>query len=179
MERLPLSFLDKALTVTERIAFGNLRRFGLREPATGAATRLLGEGVAPAIDNGFVAALKAGRASIVPEVAALQDRAVRLADGHLVEPDVVICATGYRTGLETLLRHLDVLDERGVPRVPGGEQDPRYPGLWFIGMQPDLGGMFRVAAKESGKIASAISEQFRGAVTTKPRRAFSAAMTRG
>jgi cation diffusion facilitator CzcD-associated flavoprotein CzcO len=167
MEPLPLWVLDQALAVTERMAFGNLQRFGLREPAVGAATRLLTEGVAPAIDNGFVAALKAGRASIVPEIEAFRGGAVRLVDGRLIEPDVVICATGYRTGLEALIGDLDVLDERGVPRVSGDRHDPRYPGLWFAGMVPDLGGMFRVASKESEKIATAIRAQIGDVVPLK------------
>jgi cation diffusion facilitator CzcD-associated flavoprotein CzcO len=159
MEKLPPWVVDKALAVTERIAFGKLARFGLRKHADGAATRLLREGVAPAIDNGFIAALKAGRASIVPEIASFQNRTVQLANGQVVEPDVVICATGYRTGLETLLGDLDVLDARGVPRFHGDKQDPRYPGLWFIGMLPELAGMFRAASKESEKIAVAIGGQ--------------------
>ena len=35
-----------------------------------------------------------------------------------MEPDAVIAATGYRSGLEPLVGHLGVLDAHGVPRVP-------------------------------------------------------------
>ena len=44
-------------------------------------------------------------------------RASSSCDGSRVEPDVVICATGYSRVLEPLVGHLGVLDEREVPRV--------------------------------------------------------------
>jgi hypothetical protein len=46
---------------------------------------------------------------------------------------VVIAATGYTTGLEPLVGHLDVLDERGVPLIHGGPAAAA--GLRFIGYQ--------------------------------------------
>ena len=45
-----------------------------------------------------------------------------LTDGTRVEADAIIAATGYRRGLEPLVGHLGVLDERGLPRVHGGDR---------------------------------------------------------
>lgn len=163
MEALPAGVVDTMLACTERLAFGRLRRFGLTRHPAGAATRLLTEGIAPAIDNGFVKALKAGRFSVVPEITGFEDRFARFADGSTADPDVVICATGYRTGLETMLGGLGVVDDRGVPYVGDGEADPRHPGLWFIGMRPPLSGMFRAASKASRRIAEAIDREARTA----------------
>jgi putative flavoprotein involved in K+ transport len=47
---------------------------------------------------------------------------VLLADGSRVQPDVVIAATGYRRGLEPLVGHLGMLDDKGTPLVTGGRQ---------------------------------------------------------
>lgn len=146
-EPLPVWMADGMLNLTERIAFGNLRRWGLRKHPDGGATRLLRDGVAPAIDNGFIAGLKAGRTTVAPEIKRFTDREVELSDGRKLQPDVVICATGYRTGLDTLVGYLGILDDLGNPQIHGNGQDPRYPGLWFIGMQPRLVGMFQAATR--------------------------------
>ena len=59
---------------------------------------------------------------------------VVLADQTRLQPDVVIAATGYTTGLEPLVGHLGVLDPRGVPLIHGGPA--AAPGLRFIGYEP-------------------------------------------
>ena len=156
LERLPVKTADWMLALTERIAFGNLRHLGLSRHVDGGASRLLGEGTAPAIDNGFISALAGGRAEIVPPLEAFRADYVRLADGRMIDPDVVICATGYRPGLEPMLGHLDVLDERGFPKLEGAEQDSRYPGLWFSGMRPKLSGFFLAARRNAAAIAAAV-----------------------
>lgn len=51
-----------------------------------------------------------------------------------LHPDVVLCATGYRRGLELVVGHLGVLDERGVPVAPCGESVAD--GLRFLGFSP-------------------------------------------
>ncbi|MGV1047183.1 MAG: flavin-containing monooxygenase [Solirubrobacterales bacterium] len=55
----------------------------------------------------------------------------RKGDDARAEPDAVVCATGYRRGLEPVVGHLGVLDERGVPRATGGKAP--LPGLRFVG----------------------------------------------
>jgi hypothetical protein len=67
----------------------------------------------------------------------------------------VIAATGYTTGLERLVGHLGVLDQRGVPLIHGGPA--AAPGLRFIGYQPRpaqiryIGAEARRAAKQIKK----------------------------
>lgn len=65
----------------------------------------------------------------------------------------MIAATGYRTGLEPMVGHLAVLDERGNPRVRSGEAGP---GLRFIGYIPrpgQIGRMGNEAATAADGIA--------------------------
>jgi len=70
----------------------------------------------------------------------------------------VICATGYRRGLERLVGHLDVLDVQGVPRFRDAVPcDPAAPGLYFVGYRVALSGSIRVSAKQARRVAKAIA----------------------
>ena len=149
--------LDPAFRLTQRLFLGDLRRLGLPSHPDGGGTRLLRDGVTFAIDDGFVRALKAGRIEVVAEVNGFDDHGVRLADGTVCVPDVVIAATGYRSGLDPLLGHLGVLDHAGNPTHPMGEPDPSRPGLWFAGYRPIFTGYFDAARIAADRIANAIA----------------------
>ncbi|ASM75456.1 putative oxidoreductase CzcO (plasmid) [Pseudosulfitobacter pseudonitzschiae] len=181
---LPAAVLDPAFRITQRLFLGNLARHGLKSHPDGGGTRLLRDGVAFAIDDGFVAALKAGRIRVVPSVEGFDGAQVQLSDGTACRPDVVIAATGYRTGLERLLGHLDVLDRSGQPRHPMGERDAANPGLWFTGFRPIFTGYFDAARIAADRIADAVAADSRRhpaaresgahaarAVTTRPAQA--------
>lgn len=154
---LPKITLDPAFRATEWLFLGNLRRYGLPRHPDGGGTRMLRDGITFALDDGFVAALKAGRFKVVPRVEGFDKGRVRLAGGGSCAPDVVIAATGYRTGLVPLLNHLGALDAAGLPRHPMGERDPENPGLWFAGYRPIFTGYFDAARIAADRIASAIS----------------------
>ncbi len=161
MTLLPARMLDAVFRLTQRLVFGDLRRHGLDGHPDGAATRLIREGVGPAFDLGFVAALKAGRLRAVPTVQGFDGVQVLLADGSRVQPDVVICATGYRPGLESMVGHLGVLDERGVPRTFGRAGQSPLPGLRFVGMTPRLSGQFLAARGEAKAVARELTSRQR------------------
>ncbi|ABD56627.1 flavin-containing monooxygenase [Jannaschia sp. CCS1] len=154
---LPVSVLDPAFRLTEWLFLGNLRRYGLTRHSEGGGTRLMRDGVTFAIDDGFVAALKEGRFQIVPRVDRFDGEDVFLSDGSSWQPDVVIAATGYRTGLTPLLSPLGVLDDAGYPIRPLGERDPDNPGLWFTGFKPIFTGFFDAAGIAAERIATAIA----------------------
>jgi putative flavoprotein involved in K+ transport len=138
-----------------RLAFGDLSRLGLPAPPAGPYTRLRQDGVTVAIDDGFVAHLKAGRLEIVGVIESLTGTRVVLAGGRQLEPDIVLAATGFRRGLEPLVGHLDVLDRQGLPRAAPGA--PAAPGLWFIGYRVAIEGNLRLFPIEARKIARAIA----------------------
>ena len=81
---------------------------------------------------------------------------VVLVDGSRLDADAVVLATGYRRGLEPLVGHLGVLDDRGKP-VASGER-PAAEGLRFIGydIRPSLIGYM---AKQSKRMAKRIARE--------------------
>jgi cation diffusion facilitator CzcD-associated flavoprotein CzcO len=157
----PVRIGDAAARFGRRQDLGDLTEYGLPVPDEGVFTRLRRTGQAPAIvDEEVIEAIKAGRIEIVRGVASLDETGVELADGARVEPDAVICATGYSRVLEPLVGHLGVLDEHGMPRARGAAQ--AAPGLRFIGYVPRPGGL-GYAGKESRRAARAIARELRAA----------------
>jgi len=116
------------------------------------------EGEAPAIlDKPVIDAIKQRRIEIIAAVESFDATGVVLSDPTRLEPDVVIAATGYTTGLEPLVGHLGVLDEHGRPLVFAADQHPRAPGLHFVGYQVTLGGTFRLVGIEARQVARALA----------------------
>jgi cation diffusion facilitator CzcD-associated flavoprotein CzcO len=133
--KLPPRRADAVMRFIRRREIGDLDEFGLPVPEEGVFSRLRRLNVAPAIvDLEVVEAIRDRRIEIVGAVEGLDETGVELAGGVRIEPDAVIAATGYRTGLDPLVGHLGVLDERGVPRVRPGEE--AAPGLRFVGFRP-------------------------------------------
>ena len=83
---------------------------------------------------------------------------VSLLDGTRLQPDAVICATGYVRGLEPIVGHLGVLDEHGAPRAVAGEAVAE--GLRFLGYlsRPSLIGY---VARRSRPMAKEIANALR------------------
>lgn len=157
MLKLPPRIANAAARVGRRLSIGDLSDCGLRPPAEGPFTRLRREGKAPAIvDREVIEAIRDRRIGIVAGLESLQEDAVLLADGARLRPDVVIAATGYARGLEPLVGHLGVLDERGAPRVHGGPA--AAPGLRFVGYTP-APGQIGLMGREARKAAREISAE--------------------
>jgi hypothetical protein len=155
--RLPPRLGDRVARFGRRMDLGDLSAYGLPVPEEGIFTRLRRTGQAPAVvDREVIESIKGGAINIVPGVEALDEDAVLISGGVRLQPDAVICATGYRRGLEQLLRHLDVLDERGAP-VAVGDQ-PAAPGLRFIGFVPRPGGLGYMG-REATRAANAIARE--------------------
>jgi cation diffusion facilitator CzcD-associated flavoprotein CzcO len=138
MYRLPARIGDRQTRVLRRLTIGDLSEHGLVPPKEGILSRAHREGKAPAIlDKPLIDAIKQRRIEIVAAVESLDATGVVLSDRTRLEPDVVIAATGYNTGLEPLVGHLGVLDDRDLPLIHGGAAVA--PGLRFIGYQPRPG----------------------------------------
>ena len=135
MELLPTRMADAQAKLVRRLTVGDLSQWGLTPPEEGIFARIERERKAPAIvDPEALQAIRAGELEIVAGVASVDETGVRLADGTTLQPDAIIAATGYTSGLEPVVGHLGVLRANGVPHVHGGPAVA--PGLRFIGYTP-------------------------------------------
>jgi len=155
---LPERAKDPVVGILRRVAVPDLTRQGLPAPDDGFSQFLRSQTV-PILDHGFVREIRAGRISVVAAVTALDGDSVRLADGSTVRPDAVICATGYRPGLEGMVGHLGVLDGRGRPLVRGAGTLAGALRLFFVGVSVQLGGQIREIGMEARAVANAIQRQ--------------------
>ena len=63
-------------------------------------------------------------------------------DGSRSQPDAVIAATGYDTGLTPLLGPLGLVDRHGMPTV-GSQGSVAAPSLYSVGVTIQLSGLLR------------------------------------
>jgi cation diffusion facilitator CzcD-associated flavoprotein CzcO len=151
----PLKVADAIAGFGRKMDFGDLTEYGLPFPEEGMMTRSKRLGVAPAIvDAEVIDAIKARQVEIVKQATGFDGGEALLVDGTRVDPDAVICATGYRRGLDQLVGHLGVLDDLGRPAVLGPAQ--AAPGLRFVGFLPRpaaIGYTAKVARRAAKDIA--------------------------
>ncbi len=165
--KLPLRVGDAVTRFNRRQNIGDLSEYGLPVPEEGLFSRLrrLGQ-VPPILSEEVIESIKERRFEVVGAVESLDAMGVQLADGERIEPDAVVCATGYRTGLEPLVGRLGVLDEVGVPKALHGK--PAAPGLRFVGYVPRPAGIYYFG-KEAKRAAKAIKRELRRAGPTQPK----------
>lgn len=159
MMRFPTRFADAFANFGRKQAVGDLSDYGLPVPEEGVFARLRRLGVAPAIvDMPVIEAIKAGDIEVTRGVESLDETGITLADGTRLEPDAVVCATGYERGLDGLVGHLGVLDDAGRPRATG--ERAAAPGLRFIGYVPQPSQLRKTAA-DAKRAARAIARELR------------------
>ncbi len=157
LKRAPERVMNPLSAALRRASVPDLSGHGLPRPGGAGFTQFLRTRSVPILDHGLVAAVRTGRIRVVANVDSLDADAVRLADGSTLHPDAVICATGYRTGLEPMVGHLGVLDERGLPRVHGAATLPGLPGLYFVGITIELAGLLREIGLEARAVGRAVA----------------------
>jgi putative flavoprotein involved in K+ transport len=148
LSALPPAIANRLGWVTARLALGDLTRYGMpRGDFAPYTTRRV-----PLIDVGFVDALKKGRVTVRPALERLTETGAVFADGTGEPFDAIIAATGFTTGLESLIDVPDVLDDLGEPRGTSGEPTV-HPGLYFIGFTHSLRGHLFEANRASRRLA--------------------------
>lgn len=153
LKRAPERVMNPLGRLLRRLSVPDLSEHGLPAPAGDGFTQFLRTQTVPILDHGFVGLVRSGAITVVPAVEGFDGDAARLANGSLHRPDAVIAATGYRPDLEPMVGHLNVLDDRGVPRVHGATTLPHAPGLYFVGIEVQLAGLIREIAREARGLA--------------------------
>ncbi len=163
MDFSPAWLVDPVNRVLQRRFVGDLTPYGLPAARTGVVAQARATGVTPTIDVGLIEQLRAGRVTPVAALTSFDDGKAVLADGTRLAPDAVIAATGYSAGLEPMVGHLGVLDERGRPRVHGRRTGPAAPGLRFVGLANPLKGLLLQINLDARAAARAIASELRRA----------------
>lgn len=162
MEHAPAGLVDPLNGMLQRWIIGDLTPYGMPAATAGVVAQARATGLTPTIDVGLVDALRAGKVTPVGAVERFDGDAVVLSDGSRVTPDAVIAATGYGTGLASIVGHLGVLDEQGRPYVSGPKSPPGAAGLWFIGMSNPLKGHLFQIRLHAAAIARVITKERAG-----------------
>jgi putative flavoprotein involved in K+ transport len=148
LSTLPTAIANRVGAITARLTIGDLTRYGVPkrkfDPYT---TRRI-----PLIDVGFVDALKRGRIAVRPAVERLTETGAVFVDGTSEPFDAIIAATGFTTGLASLIEPQDVLDDASEPLGKSGEPTAR-PGLYFVGFTHSLRGHLFEANRASRRLA--------------------------
>src|SRR5206468_7621796 len=109
LSALPAAIANRLGQATARLVLGDLTHYGIPKgefaPYT---TRRI-----PLIDVGFVEAVKCGRVKVRPALERLTQTGAVFADGTSESFDAIIAATGFATGLESLIDVPGVLDDTG------------------------------------------------------------------
>ncbi len=132
---------------------GRMSKFGLPEP-----DHRIGE-AHPTISSELPGLVRAGKISVVGDVAALEPGGVRLADGRFLDVDAIVFATGYRTVFPFLdPDHVRVEDNT----VPLFERifPPEHRRLFFVALAQTTGAIFPIAERQADLIARHLSGEY-------------------
>jgi len=157
LKHAPDPVLNQVGRVLRRVTVPDLAEHGLPAPGGEGFTQFLRTRTVPILDHGFVAAVRAGKVTVVAAVQAFDEGSVLLADGTSVAVDAVVAATGFRPGLEPVVGHLGVLDDHGEPLAHGAESLPQAPGLYFAGISITLAGQLREIGRDAKAIGDALA----------------------
>lgn len=156
LRRAPDAIANPLGAAFRKVTIPDLTAAGLPAPSA-PYSQFRRTGTIPVLDHGFVTAVRSGTITVRPGVAELDGNEVVHSDGSRSQPGAVVAATGYRTGLESILGPLGLLDERGLPSV-GFQGDPRRaPGLYSVGITVVLSGLLREIGLDARRVARSIA----------------------
>lgn len=152
LSALPPAISNRLGWATSRLVLGNLARYGMPQGSFAPYTTKR----VPLIDVGFVDALKRGRVKVRPALERLTETDAVFADGTSEPFDAIVAATGFTTGLASIVEAPGALDDLGEPRGVSGEPTTN-PGLFFVGFTHSLRGHLFEANRASRRLARHVS----------------------
>ncbi len=151
---LPAWLAQPLLTLLLRVLVGDLRRYKLPKPDH----KVLESH--PIVNSQLLHYLAHGDVRAVPDVRELNGQRVTFVDGTSAEVDVIIFATGFRSGIACLDPDVFSADRGGAQLYLN--VFPDQPGLYVIGLFETDGSLFPVVSKQAALVASVIVAQRNG-----------------
>jgi cation diffusion facilitator CzcD-associated flavoprotein CzcO len=134
LNKLPYVIGDWIGSLSGKIAFGNLRKYGLPISNIPPAKMRRVFGKTPTIDIGTVAKIKSGEIKVRKGIAALTENGVVFTNGISEKYDVLLLATGYTASLKDFILAKDSLFiENGEPAKKLAHDEEE--GLYFLGFE--------------------------------------------
>ncbi|MGX8008273.1 flavin-containing monooxygenase [Mesorhizobium sp. ORM8.1] len=132
------------------LALGRLEKYGIVRPRQGILAQI-DAGRIPVIDVGTVAAIKAGKIGVAPDIARFTEDGVTFTDGRAQKFDAVIFATGYRPGYDGFL------PAELTPVKSGVNARAKELGLYLVGFYNPVTGLLREIGIEAQAVAKDIA----------------------
>lgn len=156
LSKLPFGLGTWLGTQIRKAYIGDLSKYGVESPTISPTKQLLETGKTPIVDIGTVAAIKAEKIKVYPEIEKLLGQTVYFKDGRTKEVDAIILATGYKPVIEEFIeRGTELLDRYGCPNPPIGKGF--HENMYFLGFDNyKLGGILGIIMEESNLIADHI-----------------------
>jgi indole-3-pyruvate monooxygenase len=155
LSHLPLRLRDAIAMGAVDLMVGDLSRWGIARPAVGPNRMIIESGRVPILDIGTIEMIKQGKIRVLPAVEQILPDSVRFAGGSVHPFEAIIFATGYRSGLDTMIKGFEsIADTRGRPDRFGEESGIR--GLYFVGFKNPPTGALREIALEAPRVAQSI-----------------------
>ena len=152
---LPYRWADALTAPILHVKIGRPESYGLKSAGKGPAAQVIEDGRVPLIDNGTLAAIRAGKITMRPAVQKITGQTVQFANDTDAEFDAIILATGYRTDLRKMLPESpEALDGQGRP-VNCGAPGP-VKGLYFCSYKASADGQLRQTGIDAQAIAKYI-----------------------
>ncbi len=168
--RLPMALVDGLLALLRRTMIGDLSAYGLPSPTMPMSKQYAINNVVPILYRPFVDDVRAGRIKIVGTIQKISGKevevlstvsAIRQHDDTttILQPDVIVAGTGFRTGFSKLIQVPGITDEKDRPKVASDQEFSGAPRLYFIGQVNPLSGQLNEIRQEAGKIARKLHKQ--------------------
>ncbi|MDX8433513.1 MULTISPECIES: NAD(P)/FAD-dependent oxidoreductase [Mesorhizobium] len=149
---MPQGLNDRMFPIILDLALGKLEKYGIVRPKEG-ILKQIDAGRIPVIDVGTVAAIKAGRIKVAPDIKRFGERGATFVDGRQEEFDAVILATGYRPS------YGNFLPAELRPQKSGVNARASELGLYLVGFHNPVTGLLREIGLEAMAVAADIEKR--------------------
>lgn len=161
LNHLPTKISDAILRRLSLSWTGNLTQYGLAAP-TGKISEI--KKVTPTLYMPIINEIKNNRIKILGPLISLDEKSgniyksVDKLEEINIKIDTIVSGTGFNTGLDSLFKLPDILNENGKPKIDSVTGESDKAGLFFIGFKNPLSGQLR----EIGLQAPIIAKKIKG-----------------